>query len=273
MNQDQIKKALLKIADAPLDFDIVLTGKKSRKVNGLYKTGTREIILHNRNFTGDPAGENLLLYTAIHEYAHHLHACARGGTLSARAHTSEFWAIFHELLEKAEKQNIYQNVFSNSPELEKLTTLIKKNFLEGNGNLVKELGKYLIKARELCEKIGGRFEDYVDRVLRIPKLAAETAIKTFQYGLDPSVGADNLRYIAGLRSEDERSGAEQSLLAGKSPDSVKTALKSQRASALTQTEEDLKERLEREKVRLEKTISSLNRRLEEVKKELVHCNA
>jgi hypothetical protein len=268
MNQDQIKKALLKVADAPLEFDVILTGKKSRKVNGLYKTETREIILHNRNFTDDAAGENLLLYTAIHEYAHHLHACARGGTLSARAHTSEFWAIFHELLEKAEKKNIYRNVFTDSPELEKLTTLIKKEFLEENGNLFKELGKYLIKAREMCEKIGGRFEDYVDRVLRIPKLAAETAIKTFQYNLNPSVGADNMRYIAGLRNEDERAGAEKALLAGKSPDSVKTALKSQRSSTLTQTDEDLKERLEKEKVRLEKTISSLNRRLREVEKEL-----
>jgi len=268
MNQEQIKKALLKIADAPLEFDVILTGKKSRKVNGLYKTETREIVLHNRNFTDDAAGENLLIYTAIHEYAHHLHACARGGTLSARAHTSEFWAIFHELLEKAEKKNIYRNVFAESPELEKLTTLIKNKFLEGHGNLVKELGKCLIKARELCEKIGGRFEDYVDRVLRIPKLAAETAIKTFEYDLNPSVGADNMRYIAGLRSEDERAGAEKALLAGKSPDSVKTALKSQRASALTQTEEDLKERLEKEKTRLEKTITSLNRRLEEVEKEL-----
>jgi len=268
MNQDQIKKALLKIADAPLEFDVILTGKKSRKVNGLYKTETREIVLHNRNFTDDTAGENLLLYTAIHEYAHHLHACARGGTLSARAHTSEFWAIFHELLEKAEKKNIYRNVFTDSPELEKLTTLIKNKFLEENGNLIKELGKYLIKAREMCEKIGGRFEDYVDRVLRIPKLAAQTAIKIFEYDLNPSVGADNMRYIAGLRNEDERVSAEKALLEGKSPDSVKTTLKSQRASLLTQTEEDLKERLEKEKTRLEKTISSLNRRLEEVEKEL-----
>ena len=177
MNQDQIKKSLLAIADAPLEFSVILSGKKSGKVNGLYKTDTREIILHNRNFSADSTGENLLLYTAIHEYAHHLHACARGGTLSSRAHTSEFWAIFHELLEKAEVKKIYLNVFDKSPELEKLTVLIKKKFLEENGNLVKELGKQLQKASELCHKIGGRFEDYVDRVLRIPRLAAQAAIK------------------------------------------------------------------------------------------------
>lgn len=277
MNQDKVKKALLAIADAPLEFSVIFSGKKSSKVNGLYKTANREIILHNRNFSGDTAGENLLMYTAIHEYAHHLHACARGGNLSSRAHTSEFWAIFHELLEKAEGKNIYRNVFSGettgnenagSRELEKLTTIIKKKFLEENGNLVKELGKQLLKASELCDKIGGRFEDYVDRVLGMPRLAAQMAIKMYQYDLDTSVGADNMRYLAGIRNEEERAGAEQALLAGKSPDSVKTALKNKSISALTQTEEDHKVRLEKEKTRLEKTIHTLRTRLKEVEQEL-----
>jgi hypothetical protein len=268
MNQEQIKKKLLSIADAPLEFSVILSGKKSRKVNGIYKTDTREIVLHNRNFSPDSTGENLLIYTAIHEYAHHLHCCARGGNLSSRAHTSEFWAIFHELLEKAEKKNIYLNVFSDSPELEKLTVLIKKKFLEENGSLVKEMGKQLQKARELCGKIGGRFEDYVDRVLQIPKQAAQMAIKMYQYDLNPSVGADNMRYLAGIRSEDDRNGAEKALLAGKSPDSVKTALKNRNVSAINLSEEDQKERLEKEKVRLERTIVSLNDRLKEVKEAL-----
>ena len=268
MNQDKVKKILLSIADAPLEFSVILSGIKSSKVNGIYKTDTREIVLHNRNFTPDPTGDNLLVYTAIHEYAHHLHCCARGGNLSSRAHTSEFWAIFHELLEKAEKKNIYLNVFSHSPELEKLTALIKKKFLEENGNLVKELGKQLLKASDLCDKIGGRFEDYVDRVLRIPKNAAQMAIKMYEYDLDPGVGADNMRYLAGIRNEDDRSGAQKALLAGKSPDSVKTALKNRSVSVITQSEEDQKERLEKEKVRLERTISTLINRLKEVKEAL-----
>ena len=268
LNNDKIKKTLLSIADAPLEFSVVLSGKKSNKVNGIYKTDTREIVLHNRNFSADPTGENLLIYTAIHEYAHHLHCCARGGNLSAKAHTSEFWAIFHELLDKAEKKNIYNNVFTNSPELEKLTVQIKQKFLEENGSLVKELGKQLLKANDLCDKIGGRFEDYVDRVLRIPKLAAQMAIKMYQYDLNPSLGADNMRYLAGIRSEEDRNGAEKALLAGKSPDSVKTALKTRNVSALTQTEEDQKDRLEKEKTRIERTIVTLKTRLKEVEESL-----
>ena len=77
-----------------------------------------------------------------------------------------------------------------------------------------------------------------------------------------------MRYLAGIRDEDDRGGAEHALLAGKSPDSVKTALKSRNLSALTQTEEEQKERLEKERSRLEKTIDTLTARLKEVEKEL-----
>jgi hypothetical protein len=227
-------------------------------VNGLYKPESREIILHNRNFTDD----NLILYTAIHEYAHHLHACARGGTLSSRAHTAEFWAIFHGLLETAEKKKIYRDVFSGSPELTELADLIRKKYLMENGSLVKELGKHLLKAHELCTAAGARFEDYVDRVLRIPRVAADMAIKMYQYDLDPQVGADNMRFLAGIRNDDERMAAEQSLVKGKSPDTVRSAVKGRGE------EEDPQLRLGKEKQRLERTIASLNRRLEEVNKEL-----
>ena len=267
MNQDAIKKRLLSIEDASLDFSVVLTGKFSKKVNGLYKTDSREILLHNKNFKDD----NLLMYTAIHEYAHHLHACERGGELSSRAHTSEFWAIFHRLLEKAEKKEIYKDVFAgvsgneasgdsgDSRELQKLTATIRKKYLAENGNLVKELGRLLLKAQELCLSIGGRYEDYIDRVLCIPRQAANLAVKMHKYDLNPETGADNMKFLAGISGEETRQAAEKALLAGKSPDTVKTAV---RKNAVA--EEDLIVTLEKEKLRLERTIASLKKRLEEV---------
>lgn len=262
MNQDQVKEKLLAIEDAPMEFSLIYSGKKSGKVNGLYKPESREIIIHNRNFQPGAAGDNLLLYTAIHEYAHHLHACSRGGTLSARAHTSEFWAIFHALLEKAEAKKIYRDVFAGQPELTELTETIRKKFLHENGSLVKEMGKHLLKAHELCAAIGVRFEDYVDRVLRIPRTAANMAIRAFEYDLNPEVGADNMRFLAGLRDGDVRNAAETALIKGKSPDTVKMAVRGKTG------EEDPALRLEKEKLRLERTIETLKRRLEEVKKEL-----
>ena len=278
MNQNEVKKKLLAIEDAPLDFSVIFSGKRSKKVNGLYKPDTREIIIHNRNFSGEgtkaagrgtsaaldaaAAEANLLMYTAIHEYAHHLHACARGGHLSPRAHTAEFWAILHGLLEKAEAKGIYQDVFAGSKELEKLTDTIRKKYLTENGNLVKELGQLLLKARELCSAIGGRYEDYIDRVLRIPRQAANLAVRMHQYNLNPETGADNMRFLAGISNEEKRLAAENALMAGKSPDTVKAALRKK------SEDEDPRQNLEKEKIRLERTIASLTKRLEEVEKEL-----
>ncbi|MDR2404352.1 MAG: hypothetical protein LBD78_10030 [Spirochaetaceae bacterium] len=258
MNQDQVKSALLSLEDAPMEFTVIFSGKKSKKVNGLYKPPSREIIIHNRNFSDD----NLLMYTAIHEYAHHLHACARGGVLSPRSHTAEFWAILHGLLEKAEERGVYRNVFADSPELTELTGLIRTKYLEGNGGLVKELGKHLLRAHELCTAIGARFEDYIDRVLRIPKTAANLAIRMYQYNLNPVVGPDNMRFLAGIRNDETRTAAESALVEGKSPDAVRIAARRLPAP------EDPRQRLEKERTRLKRTIESLARRLGEVEQEL-----
>jgi len=252
----------LAIEDSPLEFSLIFSGKKSKRVNGLYKPDSREIIIHNRNFEKGAAGDNMLLYTAIHEYAHHQHACSQGGKLPARSHTSEFWAIFHALLEKAEVKKIYRDVFAGSPELSALTETIRKKFLRENGGLVKEMGKHLAKARELCTAIGVRFEDYIDRILRIPRTAATTAIKMFDYDLNPEVGADNMRFLAGIRDSDDRKAAETALIKGKSPDTVKTGLRKKDG------EEDTLVLLEKEKNRLERTIETLSKRLVEVKKQL-----
>ena len=269
MNQDQVKEALLAVEDAPLEFQVIFSGKKSGKVNGLYKTDTREIILHNRNFDVDgKQNTNLLLYTAIHEYAHHLHACARGGKLSPRAHTAEFWAIFHALLEKAEARGVYHNTAADAPELADLTETIRKKYLARNGELLKELGKLLIKAREVCAASGIRYEDYVDRVLCMPRQAAAMAVRMFQYNIDPQVGPDNMRYLAGIRSGADRSAAEKALIGGKSPDTVKMALRGGPPALASLREEDRPAALEREKQRLERTIASLTRRLGEVNAEL-----
>jgi len=265
MNQDQVKERLLSIEDAPLEFSLVFSGKKSRKVNGLYKTESREIVIHNRNFRHEDAAtaENMLMYTAIHEYAHHLHACAGNGKLPARAHGSDFWAIFHALLEKAEAKGAYRDVLGGSPELSALTETIREKFLRENGSLVKEMGGRLLEARKLCSELGVRFEDYVDRILRIPRAAAGLAMRMFEYDLSPATGADNMRFLAGIRAPDDRKAAEAALLGGKSPDTVRVAMK-----AATRGEPDPIALLEKEKGRIERTIGTLSRRLDEINREL-----
>lgn len=108
MTNEEIKKILLSLEKADIDFSVTQTGKASKKVNGLYTPAMFEIFLHNKNF----ATENELIYTAIHEYTHHLINCKQkklgievknGG----KSHTTEFWAKFDDLLEKAVEAKIY----------------------------------------------------------------------------------------------------------------------------------------------------------------------
>jgi len=124
------------------------------------------------------------------------------------------------------------------------------------------MGKHLLEAYDLCTGIGVRFEDYVDRMLRIPRTAANMAIKMFEYDIAPEVGADNMRFLAGIRDGTVRKTAETALIKGKSPDTVKIQVREK------DKEDDPTARLEKEKTRLERTISTLSKRLDEVKKEL-----
>jgi hypothetical protein len=124
------------------------------------------------------------------------------------------------------------------------------------------MGKHLLRAHDLCTAIGVRFEDYVDRMLRIPRTAANMAIKMFEYDLNPETGADNMRFLAGIRDDGDRKAAEKALIKGKSPDMVKMAIRQK------PSEEDPLLQLEKEKNRLERTIETLSKRLTEVKKQL-----
>ena len=68
MNNERIKEILLDICPCEIDFSVIQTGKESKRVNGFYQPDTHEIYIHNLNLKTD----NMLIYTAIHEYTHHL---------------------------------------------------------------------------------------------------------------------------------------------------------------------------------------------------------
>jgi hypothetical protein len=102
VNAEQVKEKLDKIHASPHGYSVTFSGKKSNAANGLYKPATKEIIVHNRNFTDD----NLLMYTAIHELAHHV-CMAERGERGSRSHTQLFWSVFHDLLDGAVAKKIY----------------------------------------------------------------------------------------------------------------------------------------------------------------------
>jgi len=258
MNNDQITAALRTLRRTTEDFTVILSGKKSRKVHGLYKPDTREIIIHNRNFTND----NEMMYTAIHEYAHHIQFTTSPTPVSARTHTTAFWNLFHTLLFEAEEKGIYRNPFEEIEELRELTRRIREKFLSPSGSLMKELGKLLIQAHEICEKNGTNFSDYLDRVLSLPRASAQLIMKAHTLDIDPRVGFENMRSLAGIRDTGERGRAQAELLGGASPDMVKAKYAERPAPR------DRRQALQQERERLERMIERLRKRLTEIEKRL-----
>ncbi len=258
VNNDQIKSILRGLRPTDVDFTVILSGKKSRKVHGLYKPDSREIIIHNKNFTSD----NEMMYTAIHEYAHHIQFTTSPMPVSARTHTTAFWDLFHTLLFEAERKGIYHNPVEDIDELAELARRIREKFIAAGGSLMKELGRLLIEAHRLCEKHGTSFTDYLDRVLALPRTSAQLIMKAHTLDLDPRVGFENMRTLAGIRDDGERAHASAELLSGSSPDMVKAKY------ARKQPARDPRKELEDERSRIERTIERLRKRLKEIDKRI-----
>ncbi|MGP1454710.1 MAG: hypothetical protein ACTTJ7_02985 [Treponema sp.] len=260
MNQDKVKQILLAIEESQLEFSVVFSGKTSKKVNGLYKPDTHEILLHNKNFTGD----NELLYTAIHEYTHHLLCEQDGGIHSSRVHTQRFWSFFHMLLQKAEEKGLYKITLEESPELLELTETIRTTIMTEDGRLMKELGRLLGKARTLCKTAGVRYEDYIDRVLCLPRASATTIEKMHVFDVKPDLGYEAMKVVANIANADKRKAAEDLFLTKHSPAYVRNNV------TVKNPEESPRQKLEKEQHRLERTIGCLQERLEKIKDTLAH---
>ncbi|HAK46685.1 MAG TPA: hypothetical protein DCO79_12310 [Spirochaeta sp.] len=253
MNQDQVKEILLQIDEDVEEFFVIFSGKSSKKVNGLYHPDSREIILHNKNFENDM----LLLYTAIHEFAHHVHITRSPVPIGPRAHTIEFRRIFHELLNIAEQKGFVRDMFESDQDLAVLTESIRKNMIGPQGELARKLGEAFMQAQDLCEKKGYRFEDYIERVLQFDTTTARTLMKVNNYNLPAELGYENMKLVASVADGDNREAVQSSLLQGSSRDTAKFTIKSP-------SDEDPMTRLLKEKKRIEKTIDSLTKKLEQV---------
>lgn len=265
MSNDEIKQSLLRVEDTAIEFTVVMTGKESTRVNGLYKPETHEILLHNKNFKSDMQ----LIYTAIHEYTHHLMTeqflAETGGKLpmkGSRVHTAAFWAKFHALLQKAEELGIYKIDLDESPELKELTEKIRTEYMEANGKLMQEFGRLLAQAHALCEKANIRYEDYIDRVLCLPRNTAKDITKLGAVEVNPKLGFDNMKKVAGLKKSEDRDSATKAILSGKSPDTVTELMRKASAGS------DPRAKLEKERNRLTKTIEALKQRLQYVEESL-----
>jgi hypothetical protein len=265
MNQDQVKERLLRIEKAKTDFIVTFSGKTSKKVDGLYYPDRREIIIHNKNFTDD----NQLMYTAIHEFAHHLQFNGTSTPVSTRAHSRDFWNIFHTLLFRAEEMGIYSNIFETNPEFRELTAKLRGEYLSEGGRLMKEFGGLLLQARELCLKYHTSFEDYVDRILRLHRSEAKTVIKTYTLDINPEIGYENMKTVARIRDENMRNGIQRAFFERTSPDMIKAEIspKTEYATRLLYLETE-KERIERSLDKLTAMLAKIERDIKALKNKL-----
>ena len=243
MDNDEIKKALSKLYDCKTDFTVIMTGKKSSRVNGLYKQNTCEILLNNRNFKT----QNELMYTAVHELTHHV-LITEKGVKSAKSHSGIFWATFYDLLDKAIENGFYSRTRSDETKaLIDEAKEIQKSLIE----LQKRLGAVITKIHGSCmqmtrnkahelQKIQGNDNDNSDEIIKAVNFARDPMIKT---------------------------AAQQAADNGATVQQVK-AIAQQKVKA---TDDDLEnpEQLLREKKRLESTIARLSDRLVQVEETLL----
>lgn len=257
MTNEKIKEILLFLEKADIDFSVTQTGRASRKVNGLYTPATFEILLHDKNFNT----ENELIYTAIHEYTHHLINCKQKKLgievkNSGKSHTTEFWAKFDDLLEKAVEAKIYTR--ERSEDLSDLIDEAKKIDRE-IVNLKKKLGKILAEIHEKSQKENIRYEDILSHDLNISKKTAEKCLRS--RSIEKNYGQDELETVLKIKDSQTRQDVIIGLEKGKTINQVSAAIKKDKNSSQY-------ERLAKEKARLEKTIQQLKERLETVSETL-----
>jgi hypothetical protein len=259
MNQDQVKDRLLNLHDCTEKFTVIFSGKKSKKVNGLYKPDTHEIIIHNRNFgSGDNVNNDLLFYTAMHELAHHIQFTELHQK-SVRSHTALFYSTLDDLVDIAEKKGLYKMPIDD--DTQKLIDIADEISCEIAG-MQRKLGGVLNRLYKVCQEKGIRFEDVVERKIQLARNTLKNSIKANDLNIPGGINADIQEAAIKERDDEKRAAIIKAGEEGKSIDQAK------RAIATPPVQEDEAVSLMKEKARLERTINSLTRRLEEVTEHL-----
>ena len=98
----------------------------------------------------------------------------------------------------------------------------------------------------------------------MPRQTAGTIMKMRAMDLPPDLGYENMKTLAGVRNTQSRQEALEAFRQGASPDQVKQALRTREPV----TPKDPVKALEQEKRRIEKSLTQLHQRLEELELQL-----
>lgn len=222
INQDITKKILLKLQETDTDFYITFSGKRSSKVNGLYLSTSHEIIIHNKNFKNN----NQLIYTAIHEYSHHIMWCKYHELGKIPGHTNEFWSMMYDLLDRAEAQGLYTK-YPGDLAKEEIQTLVgeAKKIHERIASLYRELGKTIQNIRKETEEHDVRLEDIITRECQINARTARMAERAFLYSIDEPLSQDMQQLITSQKNGERIDSIIESAKTGKTIYQVKEHIK------------------------------------------------
>jgi hypothetical protein len=256
MNGEQVKENLLKLHDCAESFSIIISGKSSVRFNGLYKPGTKEILIYDRNFEDNEAGSNGLFYTAMHELAHHIQFTEYKQT-GSRSHTKLFYATLDDLVDKAEALGLYR--YDANPEVKKLIEDAAAISAE-IAALQRKLGSVLNSLHNACMRNGVRYEDVVKREVKLSARTEKKLKKATALDAPEGLGYEMQEAIAGARNEEQRETMLAAAADGRSVDQVKQAGVVKRAKP----KEDDTEALLKEKAKIEKTIANLKKRLKDI---------
>jgi len=258
MTNEEIKNQLLKLEPTDIDFSVTMTGKASNKVNGLYKPATKEILLHNLNFkTSDQ-----LIYTAIHEYTHHLINVEQERNdmpKKTKSHDTEFWAKFDSLLDKAIELKIFTR--ERSPELQNKIEAAKELDKE-IAKMQKKLGQLLMEIKKQSDDENIRYEDVLSHDMRMSRKTATKALMS-SFVSEENVNQDEQEILSVSRKKglEAYNKVKSSLDDGKSLNQAKDFIQKK-------VEKSKLKLLEDEQQRIEKTIRQLQLRLDFIKEKL-----
>jgi len=262
MTQEDVYQGLMGLHECREPFTVTFSGRKNGSVNGLYSPRNREITIHDRNFTGTDGRTNepALMYTALHELAHHIQHTEHGQK-GTRCHTKLFHAILDDLAEKAEASGAYRPERDEGiEELAAMANDISRRIAE----LQRELGKVLNRLSEACTEKGVRVEDIVKRKVRVSLETAKKAIKIAAIGgLPEGITPDIQEAIAGERDPCIRGAMAAAAQSGKSVAQVKRTGSSPPATHGGKGGTGM-ESLLHEKARLETKIKALQQLLRQV---------
>jgi predicted Zn-dependent protease with MMP-like domain len=250
-----VKNNLNVVYASPVGYAVVFSGKKSNSVNGLYKPDSKEIIINDRNFNDD----NLLIYTAIHELAHHICMTERN-MRNGKAHTQIFWSVFHDLLDSAISKNIYVRGMNAS-----LQSLVKQaqEIDRQIARLQRTLGGVLLEIHKQCADANVRYDDVIDNEVRLSRKTRNAAVKSAQCSVPDAYGQDVQNIIIQANNDDTRSFIFGQAENNKSIDQIKTNV-----SRAAPNKNNNIHALTIEKNRVQKTIYTLQLRLNAIIEEI-----